>query len=240
MPFDLLIYRKKQIEMTDKKREPLPLEAIIPVLSSDNITQADILTASKVLNAISKFHPKHKLQINGEGKQYKKRTREEALELYQDSSLRPIRKAIAGVFELHKLQLYDGFSEEDYYANRIEERTLKRQKMAEKLQQKKYIADTQLRRGRIEKLEKLKMDSKEEEEARLKIQAMMIPDGHVDTEMNAKMIGDGQSEEKESKEDESIKLPKLRSCYVCKVSSNFSMGAQESVIQGRQNLISSS
>jgi NAD(P)-dependent dehydrogenase (short-subunit alcohol dehydrogenase family) len=203
--------------MTDAKKEVLSPEAIIPILASDNITQADLLTASKVLSAISKFHPKHKITIDGDDKQYKKRSRDESLKLYQDSSLRPIRKAIAGVFELHKLQLHGGSSEEDYYANRIEERTLKRQKMAEKLQQKKYIADTELRRGRIAKLDKLKLDSKEEEEARLKIQALMVPDGHVDTEMNVKMIQDGNVEEKEQKDGEGIKLPKLRSCYVCKV-----------------------
>ena len=206
--------------MTDSKTEPFSPEEIVSILSFDKITKGDLLTAVKVLSAISTLHPKHKIKKTDEdGKQYKKRSRDESLKLYQDPSLRPIRKAISTVFELHKLQLYDGQSEEDYYANRIEERTLKRQKMAEKRQQKKYIADTQLRRGRIAKLDKLKMDSKEEEEGRLKIQAMMIPDGHVDTDMSGvKMIQDGDAAAgNKEHEGEAVRLPKLRSCYVCKV-----------------------
>jgi len=216
---------------------------IIPIFAEDEITHADLLTAARVLSAISKFHPKHKVvnsNINSKdvinnpeaetAPGYRKRSRDESLKLYHDPNLRPIRKAIASVFELHKLQLYNGESEEDYYAGRISDRTLKRQKMAEKLQQKKYIADTELRRGRIAKLEQLKMDSKEEEESRLKIQALMIPDGHVDTEGDVKMLengngsdqaadvcGDGHGDDQHQQEGTGIKLPKLRSCYVCKV-----------------------
>lgn len=209
-----------------------PKNDIIPIFAEDEITQADLLTAARVLSAISKFHPKHKVKNNSidgnpeEAPGYRKRSRDESLELYQHPNLRPIRKAIAGVFELHKLQLYNGESEEDYYVTRITDRTLKRQKMAEKIQQKKYIADTELRRGRIAKLDQLKMDSKEEEESRLKVQALMIPDGHVDTEGDVKMLenggaqtaggcGDGDGDRDD--EQEGIKLPKLRSCYVCKV-----------------------
>eukprot|EP00979_Chaetoceros_neogracilis_P010620 scaffold2527_cov224-Chaetoceros_neogracile.AAC.3 len=203
-------------------QKSLALDAVIPILAEDKITQADLLTAAKVLSAISKFHPKHKTKIitqDGRAAGVQKRSRDESVKLYQDPHLRPIRKAIASVFELHKLQMYNGSSEEDFYANRIAERSVKRQKQAEKIQQKKYIADTELRRGRIVKLEKLKMDSKEEEESRLKVQAMMIPDGHVDTEGDMKMLEGGAQADDPTGDDQAIgiRLPKLRSCYVCKV-----------------------
>lgn len=215
------------------KKEYSPDE-ILDIFQPENITYAEVLTAAKVLNAIALFHPKHKvLEVNSKSEEsssnvketYRKRTREESLKLYQDPSLRSVRKALGKVFELHKLQLYNGESEENFYANRIAERTLKRRKMAEQLEQKKYIGNTKLRRGRIEKLEKLKMESKEEEEKRLKIQALMIPDGHVDTEGNVKMLledsanvdGSDESTNADDKTTEGVKLPKLRSCYVCKV-----------------------
>lgn len=197
------------------------LDDIIPVLANDAITHAELLIATRVLSAISKFHPKNKVELpadNQNEKVYKKRSRDECLKLYQDPALRPIRKAIAGVFELHKLQLYNGISEEDYFANRIAERTLKRQKMAERTQQKKYIADTQLRRGRIEKLAKLKNESKEEEESKLKIHSLMIADGHVDTEGELKLLHNfSEGDLGQNTQGEGVKLPKLRSCYVCKV-----------------------
>ena len=215
---------------TDKssKKEYSPDE-ILAIFQPENITYAEILTAAKVLNAIALFHPKHKVpEVKSELEDstsnvkeiYRKRTREESLNLYQDPSLRLVRKALGKVFELHKLQLYNGESEENYYVNRIAERTLKRRKMAEQLEQKKYIGNTKLRRGRIEKLEKLKMESKEEEEKRLKIQALMIPDGHVDTEGDVKMLLEDSANVdglNESTNADEVKLPKLRSCYVCKV-----------------------
>lgn len=178
-------------------------EAIVPQLEKDGITFADLANATKVLNSISKLHPKQM-----------KSNRDDCLKLYQHSNLRGIRKSIAGVFELHKLQMYEGMSEEEHYEKRIAERSLKRQKIAEREKQKQYIAATELRRGRIEKLEKLKLDAKEEEEQRLLIQSLMIPDGHVETEEKngTKLIEDGPADE-----DKSVQLPKLRSCYVCKV-----------------------
>jgi NAD(P)-dependent dehydrogenase (short-subunit alcohol dehydrogenase family) len=195
---------------------------IIPVLAADKITHAELVTATRVLSAISKFHPKNKVEStsdNGnDAKVFKKRSRDESLKLYQDPALRPIRKAIAGVFELYKLQLYNGENEEDYFANRLAERTLKRQKMAERAQQKKYIADTQLRRGRIEKLERLKNESKEEEENRAKIHSLMIADGHVDTGDEKNLLSHlNGGDLNQNTQGEGVKLPKLRSCYVCKV-----------------------
>ncbi len=212
---------KVQEKSQSQAQAQLDPDAIIHELSSSEckITQSDLLVAAKVLSAISKIHPKHKPKDSK-----KKRTRDESLKIYQSKTLRPIRKALAGCFELHKMQMYEGKSEEQHFADLAIQRSLKRQKLAEREQQKKYIANTELRSGRIKKLEKLKMDSKEEEENRLQMQALMIPDGHVDTEdiscNNIKMIGNGHANECENAkpdEDSGIKLPKLRSCYVCKV-----------------------
>jgi hypothetical protein len=179
-------------------------EAIVPQLEKDGITFADLAIATKVLNSISKLHPKQM-----------KRDRDDCLKLYQNVNLRGIRKSIAGVFELHKMQMYEGLSEEEYYEKRIAERSLKRQKIAEREKQKQYIAATELRRGRIDKLEKLKLDAKEEEEKRLLIQSLMIPDGHVETEENSesKLLKNGTTAD----DEKGVQLPKLRSCYVCKV-----------------------
>lgn len=178
-------------------------QAIVPQLEEDGITFADLAIATKVLNSISKLHPKQM-----------KRDRDDCLKMYQNANLRGIRKSIAGVFELHKMQMYNGISEEEYYEKRIAERSLKRQKIAEREKQKQYIAATELRKGRIEKLEKLKLDAKEEEEKRLMIQSLMIPDGHVETKetSGAKLIENGPVED-----NKGVQLPKLRSCYVCKV-----------------------
>jgi hypothetical protein len=79
------------------------------------------------------------------------------MEAYQKPNLRLVRKALVACVEhVYKPLQYGGKSEEDYYSQRLEQRTLKRQKMQECLQQKKYIADTQLQRGRVQKLQSLK------------------------------------------------------------------------------------
>ena len=148
--------------------------------------------------------------------------------------------------------MYDGKTEDEYYSHRMQERTLKRQKMAERALQKKYVASTDLRKGRVDKLEKLKEDSREEEEEKMKMLEYLIPDGHVDTssggmkEKNVMLLennnGNGNDDAKDSdgeknhdskKDDNQIDakqkssdkeendpatiLPKLRSCYVCKI-----------------------
>lgn len=157
--------------------------------------------------------------------------KDNGLERYKHTNLRPLRKVLASCLELHKRVLFGGKGEEDHYAERVAERTLKRQKMAERTRQKEYIAKTQLRRGRIERLEKLKDDAKEEVVGKLK---MLVPDGHVDTmalegEPSRLLLKDtaehGADEKKEATGDakneegdgDPVNLPKLRSCYVCKV-----------------------
>jgi NAD(P)-dependent dehydrogenase (short-subunit alcohol dehydrogenase family) len=150
------------------------------------------------------------------------------LELYKHRQLRPLRKALASVFELHKMTLFEGKSEQEFYQQRLEERSLKRQKMAEKVTQKKYIADTQLRKQRVEKLQQLKLDSKNEEIERFQsLQAFMIPDGPADSnpsiETSLKMITNEKNdtdailEDSQPIESTSKTLPNLRSCYVCKI-----------------------
>lgn len=120
---------------------------------------------------------------------------QELLKAYQHVNLRPIRKAIHPLYELHQYNLYEGQNEDTYYSQRMEQRTLKRQKMAESLTQQKYINSTLLRKGRMDKLNALKMDSRKEEEDKIELyqydskmkkereghRMLMIPDGHVDT-----------------------------------------------------------
>jgi NAD(P)-dependent dehydrogenase (short-subunit alcohol dehydrogenase family) len=114
------------------------------------------------------------------------------------------------------------------------ERTLKRQKMAERAMQQKYVASTDLRKGRVEKLEKLQDDCKDEEEGRVRLLQYLVPDGHVDTTVTTglKLLENGMNstaEKEEDNNDDSLTatptttsstttvLPKLRSCYSCKV-----------------------
>lgn len=160
------------------------------------------------------------------------------LSLYQHSNLRPLRKALAQSFEVHKLTIFRGENPEKHYKKKLNDRTLKRQKTAETIAQQKYLENTLLRKGRTEKMKQLQMDSMEEEMNKIashstqeqlllesgdgptsqgdqhkknliqKACNMMIPDGHVETGD----IGSNTVNSQETKQ-----LPKLRSCYVCKV-----------------------
>jgi NAD(P)-dependent dehydrogenase (short-subunit alcohol dehydrogenase family) len=129
--------------------------------------------------------------------------------------------------------MFQGKPEEEHYEQRQQFRSLKRQKMAESVRQQRYLAETQLRKGRVERLQKLKEEAKEEEMT--KVMALLVPDGHVDTTCsgastvkllqngNVDDIGDRMSiedvDEEESNEmkEDGVTLPKLRSCYVCKI-----------------------
>jgi NAD(P)-dependent dehydrogenase (short-subunit alcohol dehydrogenase family) len=100
--------------------------------------------------------------------------------------------------------MYGDKSEMLYFSDIQREKSLKRQKMAETQQQQRYISETALRKGRIERLHKLLEDSKNEEHSRF--MALMVPDGHVPS--TPALLENGE---------ETIRLPKLRSCYVCKI-----------------------
>ena len=160
------------------------------------ITHGELATAIKVLNAVAALNPRKRKKDAADG-----------MDLYKHSELRPFRKSLAGCLELHKRLMFQGKSEEEYYEQRIAERSLKRQKMAEQAQQKKYIADTALRKGRMDRLNEKLSDAKDEELSKVQL---MIPDGHVET-TTPKLLENGNENE-----EENVKLPKLRSCYVCK------------------------
>ena len=214
---------------------------LVPQLSEHGITEQDLATSIRVLNAISSLDPKKnknkKRKASSTNDDTVDNTEEEdGLTKYKQPNLRQFRKSLSATLSLHQQTMYNGKSELQYYEQRIAERTLKRQKMAERAQQKKYVATTDLRKGRVEKLERLKDEGKEEEDCRLL--QFLIPDGHVDTNSNTdigngngngdvKMIENGNNnnnnaakcEEKKDDDDEeeNVQLPKLKSCYVCKV-----------------------
>ncbi|KAG7344531.1 short chain dehydrogenase [Nitzschia inconspicua] len=157
-------------------------------------------------------------------------------EYRQCQQLRTFRKALAHCFHIHQQTLYNGKSKQEFYQTRLEEQTLKRQKLAESQLQRKHIANTLLRKGRIERLQQKQNEGMEEETFKIqqKQQAMqlMIPDGHVETTNNNNnndnertklLLENGSSNDDDLvKETDTIatenpvRLPKLRSCYVCK------------------------
>lgn len=210
--------------------------SLVPQLAEHNVTYDDLHTAVKVLQAVASLNPKKrckkKRRHDGDGgdnddsigdtDQDLANNGEGGIEQYQSSNLRPLRKALAQCYELHQLLLYNGKSEDQHYKDRVAERTLKRQKLSESDHQKKYIASTALRRGRVEKLEKLKTDAMDEEKKKLeqlKMLKMLVPDGHVDTTDTSStlLLEDEEKSIDGNKTEEPVQLPKLRSCYVCKV-----------------------
>ena len=217
---------------------------LVPDLGEYGITTEDLATAIRVLDAISSLDPKKRKQqqqqkrkqcSNAAGEEEKKGSEEDdpnnndddGLDRYRRSDLRQFRKSLSSCLTLHQRTMYEGKSEKEYYDNRLTERTLKRQKMAERAMQQKYVASTDLRKGRVEKLEKLQDECKDEEEARVRLLQYLVPDGHVDTTITGLkiMLENGMSsttEEKVEDNDDSppsttTVLPKLRSCYSCKV-----------------------
>ena len=177
------------------KNEISPGSRFVPQLNA--ITQADLETAIRVLNAVARLDPKCN-------------EHEDGLDLYKQTNLRPFRKALASCLELHQKTMFQGKSELEHYEQRKQERSLKRQKASERFHQKNYIASTTLRKGRVERLEKLMNNAKQEEEAQLL--RRLIPDGHVDEASPSLLLENGDNATSSSS------LPaKLRSCYVCKV-----------------------
>ncbi|CAJ1953857.1 unnamed protein product [Cylindrotheca closterium] len=234
---------KSGTEKTESAKNPLD---IIPQLEEDGITYGDLEITVKVLNAVSNLIPtkKNKKRKHKQTKEEAAKEEEIAFEKYQHTNLRPLRKAIAQCMNIHQRRMFAGKSEDQYYDEKNKARSLKRQKMAEREMQRKYIADTALRRGRIERLKQKQSEAKDEEIAKLQ-QRMMIPDGHVETHNHAPKLLMPASKEidtnnnNESTEapkngngekgietivesvtdmiDEPTVLPKLRSCYACKV-----------------------
>jgi hypothetical protein len=219
------------------KAVPSPPSTIIPQLAEHGITEQDLATTIKTLKAIATLDPKNKKNRKRKASAVDENAsttnddeeEDPLLSAYKHSSLRPLRKALASCLTIHQQTMYSGKSESEFYQQRNSERSLKRQKMAERAQQRKYVEATSLRRGRNEKLQKLMEEGGGgdndgagggvSEEGR-KLLGYLVPDGHVDTEDNANggddalMLanGDGEDDTKQSKV-----LPNLRSCYVCKI-----------------------
>lgn len=192
---------------SDKNVVPDPSESV-PQL--EGITFGELKTAVKVLNAVGGLRKKkRKLHDNGKGN-----GATEGVELFKHVNLRSLRKALAQCLELQQRLMYQGKSEEEFYKEKIEARSLKRQKMTEQALQKKHVASTALRKGRIERLKEKQSEAEDEEIAKLQ-QMMMIPDGHVETNEDTKLLLTNEETVKEQKEP--VLLPKMRSCYVCKV-----------------------
>ena len=191
---------------------------LVPQLAHLGITEHDLSTCIKVLDAMSTLDPKRskKRKVNGDSAKADNADESDGLTQFKQPNLRAFRKSLSLCLSLHEQLKYDGKSEAQYYADRLQERTLKRQKMAEKAMQKKYVASTDLRRGRVEKLEALKCDGKEEEEEKNLLLEYLVPDGHVDTDTNCtKLLENGDGGNGEPTEEK--KLPNLRSCYTCKI-----------------------
>lgn len=189
------------------KKDEVPFgdDDLVPQLAAHQITGADLRTAIGVMQAVASLNRKNKRHHDEE--------KDDGLEDYKHKNLRSFRKALAPCLELHKRTMFNGKEEEEHYQQRIAERSLKRQKTSEKALQKKYIESAALRKGRVEKLKSLQDDAADEEAAKLK--RFLIPDGHVDATSSSSatpLLEDGKAEQ-----EENVKLPQLRSCYVCKI-----------------------
>lgn len=244
-------------------------EVLVPQLSAFGITEQHLATAIRVLDAIAslgkgiqktkmqeKKRKSSQLEQVNESGDITHNDQEEGvvaavddddedgvengLAKYRQPNLRQFRKSLAACLSLHQKTMYEGKTEVEHYQQQLGERSLKRQKIAEKAQQRKYVAATELRRGRVDRLERLREESKEEEE--VKFMRFLVPDGHVDTTDNSAMMADSRNGVKmldygkidENNDDALIYeqgngimnkpgentttiLPKLRSCYSCKV-----------------------
>jgi NAD(P)-dependent dehydrogenase (short-subunit alcohol dehydrogenase family) len=190
---------------------------LVPQFASFGVTYADLQIAVKVLNAVASLNPKHRPYKNGtkanESTDKIPISIDEGIAQYQQSNLRPFRKALAQCLDLHQRTMFLGASESDHYEQRVQQRSLKRQKMAEKDLYQKHIATTALRKGRVERLQAaLQEGANEQRNALLAIQDMMIPDGHVDV-----ALPDVNNPAGSDTDGATTILPCLRSCYVCKI-----------------------
>ena len=71
--------------------------------------------------------------------------------------------------------MYEGKTKDEYTKDKMEEKTLKRRKMAEREQQKKFLANTELRKGRMERLSLKQQEAEDEEEAVVDNDALLPP-----------------------------------------------------------------
>lgn len=208
---------------------PLPLapSIFVPQLYPTHaITVDDLETAIRVLNAMAtlntntnddKQSKRPSSNENGNKRKANETNNDQnddkdtnsGIDAYKQPNLRPFRKALASCLELHQRTMFQGLPEEDHYDQRRQERSLKRQKMAERDLYQKHIATTALRKGRVDRLQAALAEGAtttttilEEEQQQstiassssllqleqqnhnrlLAIQDLMVPDGHVDTD----------------------------------------------------------
>jgi NAD(P)-dependent dehydrogenase (short-subunit alcohol dehydrogenase family) len=148
-----------------------------------SISQADLETTLRVLNAIV-------TKVKSGGTKKEELTKSFDKYYRQNASLRPIRKAIGPLVDLHQKVMFHGKSEGGYLKDKDHRIQLKRQRHQETNEQRKYLNTTQLRRTRIENLNALKDQGKDEEES--KLLAYLVPDGAVDTHApGSESLGNG-------------------------------------------------
>jgi NAD(P)-dependent dehydrogenase (short-subunit alcohol dehydrogenase family) len=221
------------------KLVPPPEDAVIPQLEEHGITYAELDVAIRVLDAVASLNRNKQKKTNNNKDQTASAANEQYyLERYKHINLRPFRKSLAATLELHKQTMFAGQDEQVHYEQRVALRSLKRQKMAEQDLQRKYVETTSLRRGRVEKLQALQNDAADEEQAKQRMRLRMIPDGAVETTSMSStqflpritanpaavaastdtIITDATpAPSSDTSSSTAIILPKLRSCYVCKI-----------------------
>jgi NAD(P)-dependent dehydrogenase (short-subunit alcohol dehydrogenase family) len=203
----------QEVDMSVEQESAENKTSFVAPLEASGITSDDLQTAVKVLQAVA--------GLGGSRKRSRDTEEPAGLTDFKHSNLRPLRKALTSCLTLHQQSMYEGKSREEFMVLKEKEKQLKRRKNAEAAQQRKFIAGTALRKGRIERMKEKQSEAQEEEMAKLKF---MIPDGHVETNntdysTNAPKFltaADPMAEETNGDDSEGIKLPKLRSCYVCK------------------------
>lgn len=180
-----------------------------------DVSPVDLAAAVDVLQRVGKWSEKNR-------------------ERYRDDpNLRPLRKALAPLAALQCRGMFDGagsLSEYRKQQNRRKEEN--RRKSQETHEQRKYLDTSLLRRSRIDRLNALRDDAKDEEEERHL--RFLIPDGPANvatttttttTRLSLTNGSDGQTatttmttkdDVVATDEPPVVILPKLRSCYVCK------------------------
>jgi len=220
---------------------------VVSPLEENGITYEELEIAIKVLDAVadlqknkSKKRPAPDDDDDGMTSTSTSNQRDPVITAYNHPNLRPLRKALAKCLTLHQRQMYEGKTQEEYLGTKLEEKRFKRLKQMDTQQQRHFIEHTALRKGRIERLREKQSQAEDEEQS--KLQYYMIPDGHVETQMDdcdekktdtttPKLLPPSSSSTtttttttttnesavgKEEEKESTIKLPKLRSCYVCK------------------------
>jgi len=200
-------------------------------LAELGITQNDLDVTTKTVNAIV-------AKINSGGTKREELASSFCKYYRENVALRSLRKALGQLVEWQfKIIMFDGKSQEVYTKELERRKQTQRHVNQETHKQRKYLDSTTLRRSRLDKLNMLKDQGRDEEEA--KLLANLVPDGPA--ESNEPLLTFPKYENRVEKALEmlpldakgdifdntgesnsvsgmagNISLPKLRSCYVCK------------------------